>query len=101
MRIFAIAAFAAASAFAFSAMAADQTSTSGQQPKTQTTSTTGTTAKPADLDRVICHSAEADTGSHLPGKRTCHTKREWDEIANQARQDFEQNMAHSTGTTSH
>ncbi|HWE45746.1 MAG TPA: hypothetical protein VG407_06930 [Caulobacteraceae bacterium] len=95
MRIIAIAAFAAVSALAFSASAADQ----GQQKSDKVAST----AKPDDGSRIICKGgpAEADTGTRLPPKKTCHTKREWDDIATQARQDFEQNMSHSSGTTSH
>ena len=28
-------------------------------------------------DKRICRTMEADTGSHFPGKRVCHTKSEW------------------------
>ena len=95
MRLIAIATLAAASALAFSAAAADQ----GPQKSDK-----GTTAKPDDSSRIICKggvTGDYDTGTRLPPKKTCHTKREWDEMAAQARQDLDQNMSHSTGTTSH
>jgi hypothetical protein len=38
-------------------------------------------ADPAD--RLICRHTEV-TGSHLGGKRECHTKREWDQMAHDA-----------------
>ena len=96
MRILAI--VAVASAFAFSAAAADQTQ---GQAKDQAKPTADHTAKPSDLDQIVCHHAQPDTGSNLPGKRICHTKREWEEISNNARQDFEQNMSHNTGSGAH
>lgn len=91
MRIIAIATLVAASALVVSAASADQKSDKG------------TTAKPDDSSRIICKGgpAEADTGTRLPPKKTCHTKREWDEMAAQARQDLDQNMSHSTGTGNH
>jgi hypothetical protein len=38
-------------------------------------------AKPDPKDQVICKDEEV-TGTHLGGKRVCHTVREWDEIEN-------------------
>jgi hypothetical protein len=95
LRIIAIAAFAAVSAFAFSASAADQ-----GQPKPDKAST----AKPDDGSKIVCKGGsmgEPDTGTRLPPKKTCHTKREWDEMAAATRQDMDQQMSHNSGTTSH
>ena len=96
MRILAIAAFAAVSALAFSASAADQDQTKSDSK--------ASTAKPDDGSKIVCRGASTgdyDTGTRLPPKKTCHTKREWDEMAAAARQDMDQNMSHSTGTSSH
>jgi hypothetical protein len=40
--------------------------------------------KKDDPDRIICKSPDV-TGSRLPGKKICHTKREWDDISEEAR----------------
>ncbi|WP_394663376.1 hypothetical protein [uncultured Sphingomonas sp.] len=40
-------------------------------------------------DKVICKKEEA-TGSRLGGRRICHTRLEWDEIALIARRDVEE-----------
>ena len=42
---------------------------------------------PAD-ERKICRK-EQSTGSRLGGKRICHTKAEWDEIAANSRNDID------------
>jgi hypothetical protein len=41
-------------------------------------------AKADPLDRVSCRE-EVRTGSILGGKKECHTQREWDEMAKQAK----------------
>jgi hypothetical protein len=48
------------------------------------TAASGQTAKPDPQDRVICREEEV-TGSILGGKRVCHTQREWDEMAKDAK----------------
>ena len=81
---------AAASAFALTAAAADQ----GQQKST---------AKPDDGSKIICKGGASgdETGTRLPPKKICHTKREWDEMAAQERQALDANMSHQQGTTAH
>lgn len=38
-------------------------------------------AAPADdPNEVICHPGEITVGSRFPGPRTCHTRREWQQI---------------------
>ncbi len=93
MRIIAIATFAAVSALAFSAAAADQ----GQQKSDKG----GSTAKPDDASRIICKGGpmgDPDTGTRLPPKKVCHSKAEWDEIATLARQQMDANATHMQGT---
>jgi hypothetical protein len=93
LRTIAIVTLVAASAIAFSAVAADATQSQQQQPKPQA----GSTAKPDDLDRVVCKSEE-ETGTRLPPKKTCHTKREWNDIATETRQMLDANATHMQGT---
>ena len=92
MRILAIATFAAVSALAFSAAAADQ----GQQKSDKAAST----AKLDDSSRIICKggNADPDTGTRLPSKKVCHSKAEWDEMANLQRQQLDANATHMQGT---
>ncbi|HWE44630.1 MAG TPA: hypothetical protein VG407_01265 [Caulobacteraceae bacterium] len=48
------------------------------------------TAKPVktdDKDRVVCHREDGETGSHRVVK-ICHTKREWDEMTDEAQRLF-------------
>ena len=33
-----------------------------------------------DPNEVICHAGEPILGSRFPGPRTCHTRKEWDQI---------------------
>lgn len=58
------------------------------------------TAKPSDLDRIVCKSEEA-TGSRLPAKKECHSKREWDEQAALTRQALDANATHQQGADQH
>jgi hypothetical protein len=85
LRIIGIATLLAASAIGFSAIAADAP---------QTPSAKSSTAKPEDLDKVICR-GEPDTGTRLPAKKTCHTKREWNTISENARQQMDANATHA------
>ena len=40
-----------------------------------------TQAAPADdPNEVVCHAGEPILGSRFPGPRTCHTRKEWDQI---------------------
>jgi hypothetical protein len=91
LRIIAIAAFAAVSALAFSAAAADQ----GQQKSDK-----ASTAKPEDSSRIICKggNADPDTGTRLPSKKVCHSKAEWDEMATLQRQQLDANATHMQGS---
>ncbi len=92
MRIIGIATLIAASAIGFSAIAADAPQ-GGQAPKSST-------AKPDDLDRVVCKSDDA-TGTRLPGKKTCHTKREWNDIAEQSRKLLDDRVTHQNNPSAH
>lgn len=51
-------------------------------------------AKPDPEDRVVCQEEEV-TGSILGGKRVCHTKREWEQMAKDA-----DDWLHETGRVS-
>ncbi len=33
-----------------------------------------------DPNEIICHAGEPILGSSFPGPRTCHTRKEWDQI---------------------
>jgi hypothetical protein len=79
---------------AMSAAAADTPPPPASKPPVQQAS--ASTAKPSDLDRIICHSAE-QTGTRLPAKKECHSKREWEEQANLTRQSLDQNATHQQG----
>jgi hypothetical protein len=46
-------------------------------------------AKPDDKDRMICRREEV-TGSHHPEK-ICHTKREWEQMTDEAQRMFREN----------
>ena len=48
------------------------------------TAASGQPAKTDPQDRVTCQE-EVATGSILGGKRECHTQREWDEMAKEAK----------------
>ena len=45
----------------------------------QTAAQAPTAAAPAK-EKKICRQMEAETGSHFPGKRVCHSKDEWASI---------------------
>jgi hypothetical protein len=44
-------------------------------------------AADTDMDRVVCHTSAAPTGTRLGSHRECHSQREWDR-----RQQEEQNL---------
>ena len=43
-----------------------------------------------DLDKVVCHVGEPDTGTRLGAHKECHTKREWAQIAADTRNSLSQ-----------
>jgi hypothetical protein len=93
LRIIGIATLIAASAIGFSAIAADAPQ-GGQQSK-------ASTAKPDDLDRIVCKApVDGDTGTRLPAKKTCHSKREWNEISDNARRLMDDRVTHQNNPTS-
>jgi len=50
-------------------------------PATAPAAAPATQAAPADdPNEIICHAGEPELGSRFPGPRTCHTRREWDQI---------------------
>jgi len=42
--------------------------------------------KPDPLDKVVCHQEET-VGSLLPGRKVCHTRREWRQINDNAQEE--------------
>jgi hypothetical protein len=73
---------AAALGLAWAAQAGDPPSSS--QTTTDAPHAAGGPKKD-DPDRIICKSQQV-TGSAIPSKRVCHTKREWDDISEQSRE---------------
>jgi hypothetical protein len=47
--------------------------------------------KPDPQDRIICRE-DTETGSRIKRNRICHTKREWDQIAEDARRSLDGNQ---------
>jgi hypothetical protein len=72
-----VAAFLAAANVAW---ADDATTTSPPAPQA---------ASRDDPDTVVCRAGQKPVGSMLPGPRVCHTKREWNQIQEQARRNLE------------
>ena len=96
MRVASLLVLAALAAGAATVAAAD---TPPSKPQVQTSAqqqAAASTAKPSDLDRIICKS-EMATGSRLPAKKECHSKREWDEQATLTRQNLDANATHQQG----
>jgi hypothetical protein len=86
MNLFERAAAAAVIALLASSAAAQTAPSSNPAPAaTSSAPVSGkpTKAKADPADRVICKEQE-ETGSRLGGHRVCHTKREWDRIAQDA-----------------
>ena len=57
-------------------------------------------AKPVktdDKDRVICHREDSETGSHRTMK-ICHTKREWDQMTEEAQRLFREGGIQAVGS---
>jgi hypothetical protein len=52
-----------------------------------------------DPDKMVCR-REVVTGSLVQTKRTCHTKREWEELGNAARRDQQTLRERSMSATS-
>lgn len=49
-----------------------------------------------DPDEIICRSGQPELGSRFPGPRTCHTRREWDQIQRDSQSAlFQQQMERS------
>jgi len=55
-------------------------------------------AKTADPDEVICVH-HTDPGTRIPGPKECHTRRVWDQMSNDARQNT-QDLQNRSGTLS-
>jgi Spy/CpxP family protein refolding chaperone len=57
------------------------------------------TQQPAPADdpnEMICHAGEPIIGSRFPGPRTCHTRKEWDQIKRDSQEAlFHQQMERS------
>jgi hypothetical protein len=57
-------------------------------------------AKPVktdDKDRVVCHREDSETGSHRVLK-ICHTKREWDQMTEEAQRLFREGGIQAVGS---
>ncbi|HWA92570.1 MAG TPA: hypothetical protein VG889_21240 [Rhizomicrobium sp.] len=52
------------------------------QPASDATQAASTT-NDSDLDKIVCRSMGAPTGSRLGARRECKTQREWDDIRRQ------------------
>ena len=53
----------------------------------------------SDLDRVVCHTGAAPTGSRLGARHECHTQRQWDAMRQQEQQSLSQQQIQITTTT--
>jgi hypothetical protein len=52
--------------------------------------TAAETAPENDQNEVICKKLEAETGTRLGKRKECRTRREWDEIAEEAKRNLEE-----------
>ena len=97
MRVASLLVLAALGAGAAMPAAADTPPPPAKPPVQQAAAST---AKPSDLDRIICHSQD-QTGTRLPAKKECHSKREWEEQATLTRQNLDANATHQQGLDQH
>ena len=70
-------------------------------PAAQAQPVTAPAAKPVktdDKDRMICHREDSETGSHRVVK-TCHTKREWDEMTENSQRLFREGGIQAVGSS--
>jgi hypothetical protein len=54
-----------------------------------------------DPNEVICKSGEPIVGSRFPGPRTCHTRKEWDQIKQDAQQALYHQQMDRAGASGH
>lgn len=64
----------------------------GQPPAQQPASGTPEQAPAEDPNEVICKKLEAETGTRLGKRKECRTREEWDQIAEEARQNLEKSQ---------
>ncbi len=57
---------------------ASNPATAQPAPANTTSTPAGTASTSEDLDRIVCKSGPAPTGTRLGATRECHTQREWD-----------------------
>ncbi|MBV8800749.1 MAG: hypothetical protein JO208_13190 [Alphaproteobacteria bacterium] len=69
-----------------------------QQTTAPVTAATTPSAESSDLDRVVCHTGAAPTGTRLGGTRECHTQRQWDAMRQQEQQSLSQQQIQITTT---
>ena len=50
---------------------------------------------------MICKSGEPIVGSRFPGPRTCHTRKEWDQIKQDAQQALYHQQMDRAGASGH
>lgn len=70
--------------FAGSAALADAAASA---PAPAATATTTTTTQSSDLDKVVCRTMTAPTGTRIGARRECLTQRAWDDIRQQSEKD--------------
>jgi hypothetical protein len=67
--------------------------TAEAQPAAQQPAETTAAQTPAeDPNEVICKRLEAETGTRLGKRKECRTRREWDQIAEEAKQNLEKSQ---------
>ncbi len=62
----------------------------GQAAAQQPAEATAEQPPAEDPDEVICKKLPAETGTRLGKRKECHTRKEWDQIADEARQATEE-----------
>lgn len=68
---------------------ADPASVSPVPSTPPTTASNTTDSSTPDPDEIVCRAGEPPMGSHIPGPRICHTRRDWDAMRKQNQEDVE------------
>ncbi|HEY3814090.1 MAG TPA: hypothetical protein VGL66_12770 [Caulobacteraceae bacterium] len=67
------------------------------QTQGQVTAPAAKPVKTDDKDRMVCHREDSETGSHRVMK-ICHTKREWDQMTEDAQRLFREGGIQAVGS---
>lgn len=54
-----------------------------------------------DPNEIVCRSGQPVTGSHLPGPRECHTRKEWDDMQRHTQDGVSQMEVRSMDANTH